>query len=105
MTLEATQPSKNAFRPSKAAQIALEAAKIVDGDRRQTHGPAERSFDLVAALWSAYTGNLLTPVDVAQMMVLLKIARAKCGKPVEDHFVDQCGYSTLAGEMAMGEDA
>ena len=34
------------------------------------------------------------------MMVLLKLARIKNGKFNEDDYVDMCGYSALAGEIA-----
>lgn len=85
---------------SVAASILTEAATIVDGARQQTHGDRERSFGMIAALWSAYLGANVNPIDVAQMMVLLKVARGKCGKMVKDHQVDQCGYSALAGELA-----
>lgn len=81
-----------------------EAARIVAGDRNETHGAAERSFQAIANLWNAYLagskGGDLTAVDVAQMMVLLKIARASNGKFVRDHAVDAAGYAALAGELA-----
>jgi hypothetical protein len=54
-----------------------------------------------AALWSAYLGVDISDMDVAQMMVLLKASRIKCGDgTVLDHYVDQCGYSAIGGEIA-----
>jgi hypothetical protein len=38
--------------------------------------------------------------DVAQMMVLLKVARAAIGKLKDDDFVDAAGYSALACELS-----
>ena len=86
-------------RPT-ASDILLEAEKIVTGSRQQTHGEKERSFADAAALWSAYKGVDFSPRDVAEMMILLKIARAKSGTPIPDHFIDMAGYAGLAGEMA-----
>jgi hypothetical protein len=86
---------------TNAASMLREAANIVSGARNQTHGSPERSFQLISTLWTAYLGAPVSPVDVAQMMTLLKIARAKCGTPAIDHFVDGAGYQALAGELAI----
>ena len=39
-------------------------------------------------------------MDVANMMVLLKIARAKENPKHMDNWVDMAGYATCAGEIA-----
>lgn len=88
-----------------AAAILTEAAGIVAGARNTTHGEKERSFQVIADLWNAYllgrkTQGPITPFDVAQFMVLLKIGRSIQGKPARDHFVDAAGYSGIAGELA-----
>lgn len=89
---------------SVASSILTEAANIVGGDRNSTHGDKERSFQVIANLWNAYlsgrkTQGDITPFDVAQFMVLLKVARSIQGKPVRDHFTDAAGYSAIAGEL------
>jgi hypothetical protein len=92
-----------------------EAALIVDGARQTTHGGKERSFKAIADLWNAYlNGRVIdgrdaamagvSPFDVAQMMVLVKIARSIQGKPIRDHFVDEAGYAAIAGELAAVEE-
>ena len=86
-----------------AAAMLKEASEIVTGARNQTHGTPERSFEFIASLWSAYLGITIKPVDVAQMMTLLKIGRSKCGAPAVDHFVDGAGYQALAGELAIAK--
>ncbi len=91
-----------------AGDILREAADIVDGQRNKTHGARERSFQAIADLWNTYLRHArllhsedgLIDVDVAQMMVLLKIARSLTGEPIADHFVDAAGYSGVAGELA-----
>lgn len=92
----------------KAVTILTTAAQIVEGNRQQAHGRKERSFQTIAAFWSAYLerrGELtaLEPQDVAHMMVLLKLARAIEGDSShEDHYIDGAGYFSLAGELATG---
>lgn len=79
----------------------IEAAhNAITKDRAATHGDAEQSFSKIADYWSAYLGWELTPFDVAQMMVLFKIARAQGNPNHADNFVDQVGYAALAGEIA-----
>ena len=77
----------------------LDAAKrCVCGDRDKQYGPPEDNFAVIAALWTAYTGTDITPKDVAMMMALLKIARAKAGsKP--DTYIDLAGYAACGGEL------
>lgn len=84
---------------TSASEILREVADIVDGVRGDTHGPRERSFGIVADLWSAYLGQPVTAADVAWMMALLKIGRAKAGQPIKDHSADCAGYAALAGEL------
>ena len=38
--------------------------------------------------------------DVAQMLALMKMARTQSGMFNIDDYVDQCGYSACAGEVA-----
>ena len=76
------------------------AAFCVNGQRQQDYGSPENSFNLIAKLWSAYTGHEYTAVDVAMMMALLKMARIKGGRATEDSFVDLAGYAACAGEIA-----
>ena len=41
-------------------------------------------------------------VDVAALMVLMKVARSKGPRKHADNFVDICGYAALACEMQEG---
>lgn len=81
--------------------ILNEAIKVT-ADRPTTHGKAEDNFAHTARMWTAYLGFPISPTDVCQMQVLAKISRAKVGNPNHaDHYVDQAGYSALAGRMAV----
>ena len=92
----------------KPEEILKKASDIAEGKRSQ-HG-AENSFAMIARLWTAYLQGAaslpgsLTDVDVAQMMVLLKMARGAWGGHNMDTYVDQAGYSAWAGHLeAMAE--
>ena len=71
--------------------ITQEAQNIVNGDRQQDYGNINDSFCRIAGLWSAYTGITLDKYDVAKMMILLKVSRAKIGNH-RDSYVDIVGY-------------
>lgn len=75
------------------------AAECVCGSREEDYGSPEDNFAVIAALWTAYTGTDVTPKDVAMMMALLKIARAKAGsKP--DTYIDLAGYAACGAEIS-----
>ena len=78
------------------------AAECVCGSREEDYGSPEDNFSVIAGLWTAYTGTDVTPKDVAMMMALLKIARAKAGsKP--DTYVDLAGYAACGAEISARE--
>lgn len=83
-------------------KILDDAKRIVTGRREQDYGSPEKSFTTIANLWSAYLGESIKPDDVAMMMILLKIARAKNGTGTEDCFVDIAGYAACGGEVWAG---
>lgn len=79
----------------------LDAAKhCVEVDRAATHGDAERTFGLIAAYWSSHLDTPVSATDVATMMALLKLARAKGNQAHADNWVDLAGYAACAGELA-----
>lgn len=80
-------------------EVLNSAMKCVCGDRDEDYGNPESNFKLISTLWTAYTGVDFSPVDVAMMMALLKIARIKVGTK-SDSFVDLAGYAACAGEIA-----
>ena len=82
----------------KRAEILEKARVCVCGERETDYGSPENNFKTRADLWSAYTGHSYTPVDVAMMMALLKVARIKGGGS-DDSFVDLAGYAACGGEI------
>ena len=82
----------------------LEYAKeIVCHDRDEAYGKPENNFGTIAELWSAYLGTEIKPIDVAMMMIMLKMSRVKNGKLKDDNFIDIAGYSACACEMGVDE--
>lgn len=84
----------------KRTEILDAAKEIITKDRHDTHGEAEDSFAQIAGAWSWYLSRPVTAFDVAQMMVLFKVARMKHNPLHQDSAVDACGYAALAGEIA-----
>ena len=79
----------------------LDTAKTyVNVDRAQVHGSAERNFALVASYWSAHLDWPVSATDVALMMTLFKLARAKGNPGNPENWVDGCGYLACGGEIA-----
>ena len=83
-------------KPSQS--ISEEAATVVAGDRADDYGDVNESFARIAKLWSTYTGTTVSPWDVAQMMILLKVSRAKTSTK-RDTLVDIAGYAECAGQL------
>lgn len=76
-----------------------EALKIVTKDRQNAYGTPEDNFNCIAGLWSAYLGHPITAKQVAILMILLKVARAKANPDYADNYVDICGYAACGAEL------
>ena len=75
-----------------------EAQKIVEGDRKEEYGDKSESFMRIARFWSAYLNVSIDSLDVAKMMILLKVSRAK-NTNHRDSFVDIIGYVHCVDEL------
>ena len=94
-------------------QLLDEAKRIVCADREGQYGAPEDNFALIARLWEDYLrASCVGPGsdvsvgsdDVANMMVLLKVARAGTAlHPKADNWVDIAGYAACAAEIATEE--
>lgn len=81
------------------AECLKEAEKIVCGDREDAYGRPEDNFKVIAQFWTSYLGVPEVAGDVANMMILLKVARAATGKYKFDNYVDIAGYAACACEI------
>lgn len=82
------------------AEVLQAAMAAVTVDRAATHGAAEDTFGRIAALWSAYLGQPVSPADAALMLALMRIARARGNPQHADNWVDLAGYAACGGEIA-----
>lgn len=84
----------------KRGTAAIEALRVINGERQNVYGNPEDCFDNIAAFWSMYSEHGFNNIDVAIMMALLKIARMKNnGVAHRDNFIDAIGYLALAADM------
>ena len=94
------QPDEN----PKRVQLTQTASNLITGQRQEDYGTPEKNFTRVANYWSIRLedklkdGAKITPREVAELMALLKMARAT-QSPTEDSFVDGIGYIAIAGEL------
>lgn len=88
----------------KRDEILAKAKSIINGERQGTYGEAENSFTIISQLWSAYLGISITPENVADLMILMKVARNSSGVYKEDNWIDICGYAALGGEIQSKHD-
>ena len=79
------------------------AAQCVTQDRQSEYGGMEDNFRIIANFWSIYLGRKVYPVDVAAMMALLKLARAKANPRHGDNWIDLAGYAACGAECAAGK--
>lgn len=86
------------------------AYRVINGERQDSYGNPEDCFATIAEFWDTYLQARLQqrgpeeifiqPVDVAFMMVLLKIAREARGAAGKmDNFVDAAGYLGIAADI------
>lgn len=84
-----------------ASDILKKADEIINGERQEEYGDRKENFQMIADLWGSYLSEDISAEDVANMMILLKVARIKNGKKMKyDSFVDICGYAAIEGELA-----
>lgn len=82
----------------QSESILQEAERIINGQRAADYGDARVSFERTAAMWSAYLGAELGALDVANLMILLKVSRTKGGFH-RDSYVDIGGYAGLTDQL------
>jgi hypothetical protein len=91
------------------SQVLHEAATLITGQRQKDYGTPEENFQRIADHWTTHLKKILkedaeiTPRLVAEMMILLKIART-ANSPTQDSYVDAAGYSGIAAELADQEE-
>lgn len=87
----------------KRNEVLETAAGLINGDRKEDYGDAFDNHQRIADFWNCYLDHqtTITPSDVANMMILMKIARLMHTSK-DDSYVDICGYAALGSEMSKG---
>ncbi len=83
--------------------ILLQAEKITNGQRQKDYGTALDNHIRIGRFWTAFVRNLgvdfeFEPEHVAEMMILMKIARIQ-HDITEDGLIDIAGYSNVIHKM------
>jgi hypothetical protein len=83
------------------------AEQLVNGNKLQSYGPAQESFESIAAVNSVllrkYLKKPLDPHAVSMFMIGLKAVRHS-SMYAEDNLVDLCGYALLCSKLGEGKD-
>ena len=82
----------------------LEKAMEATTERGQEYGKPEDNFATIARLWRVYLDTPINAHDVAMMMILFKVARAKANPGHIDNLVDIAGYAACAAELGAGNE-
>ncbi len=100
----------------KRESVLVEALRISSGDRRKHYGHPTPNHQRIAALWNGYwearsilkSGKRrkrtlkIKPVDVVEMMLLLKAAR-EMNRSQRDNWTDRAGYARV-GAIITGHE-
>jgi hypothetical protein len=82
--------------------------EAVCSDRNRDYGEPEDNFLDIAIMWNTYLGKRvdgLSATDVANLMVLTKVARAKTSPRKLDHYIDMAGYAACGFACVEKQDA
>lgn len=91
------------LEPVDGESLAQEAERIVYGPRRRDYGHPQENHQRTAALWSAYLGTPVSPVQVCVCNILQKISRMHT-RLTRDSLVDVIGYALNIAIVAGIED-
>ena len=79
--------------------VAVDAINLVEGDRQDKYGSYDENLSRIAGMWENYLGVPVSAMDVALMMVLVKISRSKAGY-ARDNAVDGVAYFLMHDSLA-----
>lgn len=78
----------------------LDDAKAAVEARRPVYGSPTPNFKRIAALWSAYLQESISLTDVANLMILVKVARLQETPNHRDSWLDIAGYADCGDEVS-----
>ncbi len=93
---------------SPRERLLKEAINITTSDRNAAYGKPEDNFANIAAYWSSYLTQstkvdiVISPQDVAHMMILMKVARLATNPSHYDSLLDIAGYAACGEDCRFG---
>lgn len=107
----------------KLGDSLLETTNIITKDRQDSYENPEDSFSLIADFWNIYLIKLeknllkhegiepdnysflplIKSIDVANLMILFKLARLLGTSPTRDTYLDIQGYAAIAADVLLEE--
>jgi len=78
----------------------LDVTKNILHDRQENYGCPACSLQETADMWADYLQYPIQPHNVASMMIMLKLQRAKDNGGYIDNWIDIAGYAAMAGGYA-----
>lgn len=91
-------------------ELLEEAADLIDGDRNVSYGSPTQNFENIAELWNVRFAHMLkdgakfSAADVADAMILLKVAR-NIAQQKRDNWADIAGYAGCGYEATLPEES
>ena len=83
-------------------KVLNEAAKILC-ERGDDYGTVKDNFTNISLIMARTTNRMLSPYDVAMLMVSLKLARIGNNPGKRDSFIDAINYLAIACELIGAE--
>ena len=89
----------------RGEKLFKDASNTINGERQDMYGAPEDSFVVISDLWETYLCRrknleniIISPSDVAFMMVLYKVAR-QMNQDKRDNLVDIVGYAGILDDI------
>ena len=82
--------------------VLMQARDLITGDRAKAYGNAKTNLQRTATMWGVVLGIEVTPRQVADCMIALKLAR-NVNETSFDSYVDVCGYAAIGWECSDGD--
>ena len=99
---EATRKTEQIVRRMEREMVLLTARDLITGDRAKAYGNAKDNLQRTATMWGVVLGIEVTPRQVADCMIALKLAR-NVNETSFDSYVDVCGYAAIGWECSDGD--
>jgi hypothetical protein len=81
----------------------LDVTKNILHDREENYGCPACSLQETAEMWGDYLQCPVQPQDVAALMIMLKLQRAKDNGDYIDNWIDIAGYAAMAGGYSVAK--